>query len=418
MKKSLLVVAPRYPYPIVGGDRIRIYYICQALAEHFDLTLLSFCETKSELHAPLPNDSVFKKIERVYLPKWKSWINCLLALKSDRPLQVAYYTSKFFSQRINELAKENDGVFFHLIRTTDIAEQLHCPKFLEMTDAISLNYSRINQSTKAYSGISSFIYRLEEPRLRDYEKSIIKIFDHTFLVSEMDRQFIFNNNPSARDNVSIVTNGVDLERSPYAFSPEGKDLVFIGNMTTLPNMDAVEYLAREILPKVRMVHPSTRLRVIGRIGAKERFRLEQLEYVRIVGEVDSVSMAARGGGAGVCPMRLGAGIQNKLLEYMALGLPSVSSTIGLEGLSARPGLELQVADEPETFSRHLIDLLSDRTRAEAMAVLARNYVAAHHSWKIVSAPMVQTINDCLEAADQPARVAPHAMDKEQHRPTD
>jgi glycosyltransferase involved in cell wall biosynthesis len=128
-------------------------------------------------------------------------------------------------------------------------------------------------------------------------------------------------------------------------------------------------------------------------------------------------MAAKGGGAGVCPMRLGAGIQNKLLEYMALGLPAVSTTIGLEGLSARPGLELEVADEPETFSRHLIDLLSDRARAEAMAILARNYVAAHHSWKIVSTPMVQAINDRLAAVHPHGRVAPPATEHAPHRLT-
>ena len=94
-------------------------------------------------------------------------------------------------------------------------------------------------------------------------------------------------------------------------------------------------------------------------------------------------------------MRLGAGIQNKLLEYMALGLPAVSTTIGLEGLCAVPGVALEVADDPDSFARHLINILSDRSRAEAMAIAARHYVEDNHSWESVAAPMVRIINERL-----------------------
>ena len=100
MKKSLLIVTPRYPYPVIGGDRIRIYYLCKALSQHFEVSLLSLCETREEMASPLPEDGVFSSIERIYYPKWRSWINALLAIPTRSPLQVAYYGSSLLARRI------------------------------------------------------------------------------------------------------------------------------------------------------------------------------------------------------------------------------------------------------------------------------------------------------------------------------
>ena len=110
-----------------------------------------------------------------------------------------------------------------------------------------------------------------------------------------------------------------------------------------------------------------------------------------MGEVPSVAQAAQGGAVGVCPMRLGAGVQNKLLEYMALGLPAVTTTMGLEGIQAQPGQDVWLANTPELFADAVIALLDNRTVAEATAHAARRYVERHHAWSSVLAPMVQTM---------------------------
>lgn len=403
-KPSLLVVTPRFPYPVVGGDRLRIFSICQVLSEHFDLTLLSLCESRAELRAPLPRDGVFKQVERLHMPRWRSWLHCLAALPTRTPLQVAYYALPRLAERMRALAPAHDGMLLHLIRAADMARDLPGPKFLEMTDAISLTYRRMRGVEAHRRRLASYIYRLEEPRLHAYEREIVHSFDHTFLVSEADRQFLFSNDGAALARVSVVGNGVDGRRLPWRFDEAGRDLVFIGNMETLPNRDAVEFLAADILPRVRRSHPDARLRVIGRIGARERERLARLDHVVVVGEVADVAPAARGGGVGVCAMRMGAGIQNKVLEYMALGLPTVSTAIGLEGLAARPGVEAEAADDAEGFARHVAALLSDRARARAMAVAARRYVEERHGWAAVVEPMVRVISGDLGPAGSSAGV--------------
>lgn len=405
LRPRLLILTPRYPYPVIGGDRLRIYFICKVLSAHFRLTLLSLCESESEMTSPLPEDGVFDRIERVHLPKWRSRLNSLMALPTRTPLQNAYYRSPEFRKRIRVLAPEHDGVLAHLIRTGDAIRDLALPKFLEMTDAISLNYARVGRERRTSADLRSQVYRIESERLEAYERAVVDDFDHAFLVSSVDREFLFGGQPERLARVTVASNGVDLSGLPFDFSPDMGDLVFIGNMTTLQNLDAVQYMAREVLPLVREKRPTVRLRVIGRIGQNERAQLEHVEGVVVTGQVDSVAAAARGGAIGVCPMRLGAGVQNKVLEYMALGLPTVSTSIGLEGFYARDGVELAVADDPKAFATSVLQLLEDRAAAGTMARAARAYVESHHTWEAMLQPMVDVIARRLGVSDTAARGA-------------
>lgn len=391
MKTSLLILTPRFPYPVVGGDRLRIYQLCRALASHYRLTLLSFCDNQAEMDMPLPDDGVFHRVERVFLPKWRSWLNCVLALPGRLPLQVAYYRHGGFQRRAQELMAEHDGALAHLIRVGDAIKDVPGVKFLEMTDAISLNYSRIRKTRLSKNDFRARVYALETDRLRVYEEEIVDCFNHSFLVSEIDRQYLFGEQPDKLKRVSVFSNGVALETMPYQFDAAGRDIVFIGNMFSLQNFDAALYMASDVLPLIRREHPDVRLRLIGRIQPEQAARLAAIEGVDVTGEVPNVAEAARGGAVGVCPLRLGAGVQNKVLEYMALGLPVVSTAIGLEGFSASDGIELAVADDSSTFAAKVLRLLDDRTSASVMAKAARRYVESHHSWEAILTPMVNVI---------------------------
>jgi glycosyltransferase involved in cell wall biosynthesis len=389
--KSLLVVTPRYPYPVIGGDRLRIYHVCKALSEHFKLTLLSLCDTEDQMLSPIPDDGVFDRIERVYLSRGVSRLKAFFAAPTGLPLQVAYYRSDTLRERIAQEASKHDGLLAHLIRTGDAIRHLPQPKFLEMTDAISLNYKRISSERTMYVDLRSLIFRLEAKRLYRYERAIVDDFDHSFLVSEVDRDFLFEGDLDRLSRVSVASNGVDLFELPFNFSPTCGDLVFIGNMSSLQNLDAVQFMAKQVLPLIRSERPEVRLRIIGRIGGSERAKLNGIDGVHVIGQVDSVSSAARGGAVGVCPVRLGAGIQNKVLEYMALGLPTVSTKVGLEGLSAKKDIDLFVADEPEAFAAHVLCLLNDRNVARRMAESGRRYVELNHGWDSVLRPMLEAI---------------------------
>ena len=396
--KTILVLTPRFPYPAIGGDRLRIYQICKSLSENFSLTLLSLCETEAEMAYQIPNDGVFDEVHRVRLPKWRSWINCMFHLVSKTPLQVAYYKSGKFATMARELGKKNDAYFAHLIRTADMVKDMPGVKFLEMTDAISLNYDRV-RSSRSNSGwdYRKLVYKIESNRLSDYERRIVTRFDHSFLVSAVDRDFLFSNLEC--HPVSVATNGVDTTSLPYGFISESSDIAFIGNMLSMQNLDAAQFIAEDILPHIRRRIPQARLRLIGRISEKHQARLSSFDGVIVTGEVSNVSDAAKGCAVGVCPVRLGAGVQNKVLEYMALGLPTVSTSVGLEGFAAQPDRELLVADEAEAFADQVVRLIHDRELAEGIAIAGRRYVEDRHSWQAVLQPINHVIRQSLVDAD-------------------
>lgn len=393
---TLLILTPRFPYPVVGGDRLRIYQLCKELARTHDLTLLSLCENDAEMQMPVPQDGVFARVERIKLPRWRSWLNCLLALPKTTPLQIAYYRDKRFSSRARVLMAEHDATIAHLIRVGDAIKDAPGVKFLEMTDAISLNYTRIRLSGSSFRDLRARVFSLEARRLRRYEESVVDSFEHSFLVSDIDRQFLFGDAPARLRRVSVSSNGVDLGNMPYQFAADGTDIIFIGNMLSLQNYDAAWFMAHDVLPLVRQRLPAVRLRLIGRIKHEHAATLTALDGVDVTGEVPHIPSAARQGGVGVCPLRLGAGVQNKVLEYMALGLPVVSTTIGLEGFEARPGEELLVADDAPTLAQKIIEVIQDRSTAERLARAARRYVESSHSWAAMLEPVVRIVGGVVQ----------------------
>jgi len=131
-EKRLLVITPRLPYPVIGGDRLRIYRICHALAAHFRLTLLSLCATQAELHLELPADGVFQHVERIYHPPWRAWRNCLAALPTRKPLQIAYFHNGALVRRARALMAEHDASLTHLVRLAPIFQGQSGVHFLEI----------------------------------------------------------------------------------------------------------------------------------------------------------------------------------------------------------------------------------------------------------------------------------------------
>lgn len=391
-RSRLLVLTSRYPYPVVGGDRLRLYRICVELAKDHDLTLLSLCDDRADLNAPVPADGVFAHVERFYRPTWRSWLASLIAIASRTPLQVAYYRDRPFLARAHELAASHDGVLAHLIRTGAGITDLPGPKFLELTDAISLNYERAQPASSRHRlDPRTLAYRLETGRLKPFEQRIVEHFDRSFLVSQVDLDHLFAPDDPRRDAVVVAGNGVDTHALGYAFAPDGTDIAFIGNVSSLQNFDAALHFATDVLPLVRARRPEARFVVAGRIEDSRRAVLARLPGVVVTGEVPDVAAAVRGAGVGVAPLRIGAGIQNKVLEYFALGLPCVSTPLALEGIGAVDGRDLVVAESAAAQADAVVRLLTDRVEAERLARSARAYVEAGHSWEQALAPLREAI---------------------------
>ncbi|WP_421312036.1 glycosyltransferase family 4 protein [Aeromonas veronii] len=393
-RKKILILTPRFPYPVIGGDRLRIYEVCKELSKSYDLTLVSLCENQFEMSYEVPKDKVFKNVYRVYLPKWKSYLNCFLSLPTSQPLQVAYYKSREVRSLVDDLSKSHDMILPHLIRTAEYAKNLDVKKILEMTDAISMNYTRVSQ-LKNNSGMKGLIYRIEKNRLNKYEKNIASHFDCNVFVSQVDRDFLYFNTPEVIDKTLVCSNGVDLSKLPFRFIPGGNKLVFIGNMYSAQNFDAAYWFAKNVLPIIRQ-HGDYEFHVIGKIPADSQKKLMQITGVMVTGAVDSVVEHAQGALAGICSVRLAAGVQNKILEYMALGIPTITSSTGLEGLFAKEGESILIADSPDGYVKHILELKNNIRLAEVIAHNALRYVKEQHSWDVKLKPLVNKVQQLLQ----------------------
>lgn len=361
-KKKLLVLTPRFPYPVIGGDKLRIYHLCKELSRHYSLTLLSLCDTPEDMHAALPDDGVFDRVERIYLSRARSYVNTLLALPTRTPLQVAYYRSRAFAAAVSRLLPSHDGVFVHLVRCAEYVRKSDKPRVLEMTDAISLNYSRVKQLRNA-RGIKSRVFAIEAKRLLDYERTIVD----------------------------------DLSGLPYvARSMASRLLIFIGDMRTVQNEDMCHFFAEAVLPLLRK-RADYRFRIVGSIAPALAEQFRAYDGVEVTGRVASVAQAAADGAIGVCPMRIGAGVQNKILEYMALGLPVVTTSLGHEGLGAKSGHDLLIADTPDAFVERIEWLVAHEAAAVEMASHARRFVEREHGWSEMTRVLVERVGELLAA---------------------
>jgi glycosyltransferase involved in cell wall biosynthesis len=390
-RPRILILCSRFPEPPIGGDRLRIYRICRELAKHASLDLLSFCETAAERVA-LSEAGLFESITRIHLDPIGARARALGAVLGNTPLQVSYYRTRSFAAAVQEKLRNYDAVLGHLIR---MAEYIASPapglvRVLEATDAISLNYSRTPPGLRRWSA-KTLAYRVERKRLLEYERTLPPRFDVLSFVSPVDVDFLYPNRP---DNVVIASNGVDTDHFPFVGPGRQKRIVFIGNVTSEQNFDACMFFAKSVMPLVA----DFQFDVIGRIPSDKASMLARFPRVRVHGEVPSVSVRASGAFAAVCPVRMGAGVQNKVLEYLAMGLPTVSTSVGMEGLQVVHERDLLRADHPDQMADAIRRLWQDQVLAQRLATAGRDYVSCHHSWTQALAPLVDTTMHALDRA--------------------
>ena len=397
-KSRILVMTPRDPYPPIGGDRLRIHRLARALARRYELTLLTLCESERERHAALPDDGVFTRVHRVVLPRWRSWLNALAALPRREPLQVAYYRSGAFRTIAASLAREHDAVLAHLVRTADYARDERAVRVLEMTDAISLSMERVASASVDYFDLRRLAYLVEARRLAAYERRVAAGFDLVVLNSKVDRDFLFGTAGVPDERTMVVPNGVDMpsQEPPAQAMRRPGEIAFVGNLASLQNFDAAWYFARHALPMIRDRHPHAVLKIIGPIRRSAARRLAALPGVRVEGLVPSLEDALGTARVGVCPVRVGAGMQNKVLDYFAHRLAVVCSPAALEGLAA-PCAEQHVllADGAGEWARQVNRFLDDEALAQRFADAGRALAGEHFRWDRCVLPLLGRLDSLI-----------------------
>ena len=398
MREKALILTPRFPYPGFGGDKMRIHQLCDALSEKYDLVLVSICQSKLEMEHALPSNSPFVEVHKVFLPKWRSYLQTIIALLSGKSLQIAYYQSKAFLKKIDTLvANENfELLVCHLARVAPYAKSFSGIKILELSDYLPLTYSRAMSVHNNHFSFKSFAYRFEGRRIENAQNQLAGSFSLISFVSEFDADLFQKSSGISWEWIFVYPMGISLEDKPYLSSRLGKKIAFVGNIKTLQNRDAVSYFSKEIWPYILREHPDAELKIIGDIDESFRNELFVLPGVKITGRVSSISTEVSDCVIGICPVRVAAGVQVKILDYMALGLPAVVTPYGAEGLGATDGAEICIASSPKDFANCIINLLSDPGERELISRSAREFIERKYSLRATASNFQEIIMKLIQ----------------------
>ena len=300
------------------------------------------------------------------------------ALASGLPLQVGYFYDKLAQRQVDGLLRDfrPDHVYCQLIRMAEFlrAHAHELPMTLDFMDVFSAGMARRAMQAPLWQRP---VLALEAHRLLTYEAAAFDWFQHHTIISDQDRQLIQH---PRRDQIKIVLNGIDTDFfRPQPTVAKEFDLLFCGNMSYHPNVDAAGFLAEEILPLVRQRHPGARLLVAGTTPAPRVLALASTQ-VQVSGWVPDIRTAYASARVFVAPMRVGTGLQNKLLEAMAMALPCVTTPLANNALGGTDGQELRVAAGASALAAVISSLLDDAVEAEKLAVSGQTFVKHHYTW--------------------------------------
>jgi sugar transferase (PEP-CTERM/EpsH1 system associated) len=393
---KILFLANRVPYPPYRGDKLKIYNLAKRLCGNNELHLLTFAQSEEDLTYRPELEKIFKKVEIIYLPKWKSILNCIPALWSDIPLQLAYFKSQELQQKLDSMVQEHkyDAVHVqHLRMSPYLAARKDVARILDLPDAFSLYWER-RKNVKRSLAVTMF-ENMEQRRVLKYEK-VLREYNMSLVCSAEDLTYLEDHHHSG--NLRLLPNGVDLQ----TFVPgnhdytQNKTLLFTGNMDYEPNIDAVVYFTHSILPLIREKHPDVKLVIAGQRPVPKVLELAG-PSVEVTGFVKNLADTYNTASVVVAPLRFGAGTQNKVLEAMAMGIPVVCSNIGFAGLGISSGEGAIMQTDPNAFAATVTELLSSEDMRRETGQAGAEIIRTRFDWDIIAKTLEQYLQQVAAA---------------------
>ncbi|MBV9761336.1 MAG: glycosyltransferase [Acidobacteriaceae bacterium] len=384
---KILWVKTDFLHPTTRGGQIRTLEMLKALHRRHEIHYVAFddgANTEGPERSGEYSSCAYRVPHSVPPRRSPRFAGQLLqGLISPLPVSVARYVSSGMKRQIEKLLaqeKFDSLVCDFLFPSPNIPDIRRAVLFQHNVESMiwkrHVEEAR-NAAKKAY-------FRLQARRMEDFERTICRRAGHIVAVSEVDRAAM--QNLFGAERISSVSTGVDIEYFAPPDRPEHKaDLIFVGSMDWLPNIDAIQYFAAEILPLIQKQRPDCRVIVAGRRPTPALQELaRRLPGIVLTGTVPDVRPYLWGSTVSIVPLRIGGGTRLKIFEAVAARLPVVSTTIGAEGLPLANGRQIAIADTPSDFAENCLKLLSDVALRDRIIEEAWQFVAGQFSWDAVT----------------------------------
>jgi len=383
-RPRVLFLCHRLPFPPNKGDKIRSYHWLRALCDRFRVSLGAFVDAADDWAHEDYLSGLCEDVCLVALKRTRATIRSLAGLFCGEPLTKRYYLDAEMSSWVRAWSKREDGgtVFVY---SSAMAQYVTGGEFRvrrRVIDFVDVDAEKWRQYADHRRGAGKWVYRREAKTLAKYDAEVARTFDFSLFVSEAEARLFSMCAPAAR-RVGALGNGVDSDfftpdvKLASPFDPNVAPVVFTGAMDYWPNVDAASWFVTSVWPDVLRQVPTSVLYLVGANPATGVVQL-QSESVVVTGTVPDVRPYLRFARVVVAPMRVARGVQNKVLEGMAMAQPIVVTSAGLEGLSARDGEHLLVADEPDGFARRVVAALEGKHSELGHA--AREWVRREYDW--------------------------------------
>jgi polysaccharide biosynthesis protein PslH len=380
----ILFITPYVPSHI----RVRPFNLIKYLSTTHDISLVSLLCDEYEQELVKSVSNFCASVDLVPLPKSQAYTNCLRALPSLTPLRVAYYQSPTFIQRIQRVILEQSIDVLHgeLIKTVPtlhaISGQETIPIVYDSVDCIS-SYLQQQWSTARNPLQKLFVYS-ELQKMRRYESQELKTFDRIVITSKRDRNHLIDLGVP-RDHIHVLPNGVDIEYFTPPTTPRDKhSLVFCAKLDYYPNSQGILHFCQETLPLIWKRQPEVRLTIVGSNPPQSVRNLAQDERITITGYVPDIRPYLARASIALSPLIVAAGIQNKVLEALAMGAPTVATPQSCSSLQVKNNADLLIAEGGQAYADAVLELLENAQLAQSLSRAGRRYVEQHHSWATTS----------------------------------
>lgn len=383
--QGLLYLTHRIPYPPNKGDKIRSFHILQHLSKHHRVFLGTFIDDEQDWQYVDQVRSYCEDTCIVEIEPLAARARSVFALLGNDPLTLAYFRHPRLQQWVTQIF-ERQAVSVSVIFSAAMAQYVE-PSWhgRRIIDFVDVDSDKWRQYSVSKPWPFSWIYRREADCLFGYERRIASEFDHATFVSEKEAALFRQLAPECAQKTTFFNNGVDTDffspnrDYPNPYPTDVKALVFTGAMDYWANIDAVDWFAHQVFPSIRARQPDSWFYIVGAKPSKAVQLLANLPGVCVTGRVADVRPYLQHAAAAVAPLRIARGIQNKVLEAMAMQKPVIVTPQALEGIHAICGKELLVADNETEFVDQVLSVLENRN-AVISGEAARNRIIADYTW--------------------------------------
>lgn len=384
--EPLLFLAHRLPYPPNKGDKVRSHHFLRHLARRYRVFLGTFVDDPADWEHVAAVRALCADLHVQPLARWSRPASGASALLRGEALTLPYFRSRALLQWVRRTVEQAKISRAYVFSSSMAQYVMDLPRLHTVVDFVDMDSAKWADYASRRHWPASALYRREARCLLDYEKAVAESASASVFVTEEETRRFLAEMPHCAARVRTIRNGVDgdyyspAHAFPSPFPPGEEAIVFTGAMDYWPNIDAVVWFVREVMPLLRRRHPQLRFYVVGMKPDAAVRALAEHSATVITGRVADVRPYLQHARVVVAPLRVARGIQNKVLEAMAMARPVVVSTACAAALSARAGVEVEVAHDAAGFAARIGALLGTQA-AQRMGRLARECVLGDYVWR-------------------------------------